>query len=163
MRKEYEHTSAKTPAARMPPTKASMEVLSTPADLVGRAQVTPPCRTDGDLDISEPNVPGGPVALTVSEADDVNPHADQPEPKTYQQARKGNNGGGRTKFHFVPDGLVITKEELKALEADIVDKVELLHGQSLYELKQTGRPWYEHLHRLLVKLGFSQCVMDACL
>lgn len=64
---------------------------------------------------------------------------------------------------FVPDGLVITKEELKTIGAESVDEMGLLLEQSLYGLKQAGRLWHEHLHRVLVKLGFIQCITDACL
>ncbi|KAG4051572.1 hypothetical protein PC123_g13226 [Phytophthora cactorum] len=64
---------------------------------------------------------------------------------------------------FVPEGLVSTEEEITAQGAESVDEVGLLLGQSLYGLKQVGRLWHEHLHHVLVMIGFIQFVTNVCL
>ena len=35
-------------------------------------------------------------------------------------------------------------------------------NKSLYGLKQASRPWHAHLTRCLLRLGFVQCLADAC-
>ncbi|CEG44947.1 uncharacterized protein PHALS_01270 [Plasmopara halstedii] len=70
----------------MPTTKASTKVLFTPRrSRRPHRKSRRRAKADGDAKISESKLPSGAIALTVPEANDINPHADDPEPKNYQR------------------------------------------------------------------------------
>ncbi|OWZ16561.1 putative mitochondrial protein, partial [Phytophthora megakarya] len=66
-------------------------------------------------------------------------------------------------YLYIPDGIEISDELLALLGVKHKGQLALRLIKSLYGLKQAGRLWYRHLHKVLMKLGFSQCYTDSCL
>ena len=81
-------------------------------------------------------------------------------PSAYVKADKND---GSTIHLRIPDGMSFTAEELQAMGVTSSAQLCLRLEKSLYGLKQAGRLWGKLLHDTLIRIGFEQCVTDACL
>ncbi|GMF64041.1 unnamed protein product [Phytophthora fragariaefolia] len=66
-------------------------------------------------------------------------------------------------YLYVPQGMEIGQTKLVELGAHHKRELVLRLKKSLYGLKQAGRLWNQLLHRVLTKLGYTQCYTDSCL